>query len=142
MVYTGEMTIPFDTHAAAKELERAGFTEAQVDALVEVTRRTITLPDISDLATKTDIAGLKADFDTHRMATKADIAGLKGDFAALKADFDAHRMATKADIAEVRTEIAGLRTEIASAKLQGITIILSGMALITALGTILSKLIH
>ncbi len=113
--------ITFDTHAAAKEFESAGFTAEQVDALVNVTRLTTSLPDVSTLATKSDIAELKAEMAELRGSTRADIGEL--------------RAATK-------TEFAELRTEIASAKLQAITIILSGMAVITALGTLLSKLIH
>jgi hypothetical protein len=61
------MAMAFDTHEAAKEYGRAGFTEAQVEALVNVARRTAILPEISHLATKSDIAG---------MATKSDNAGM------------------------------------------------------------------
>jgi hypothetical protein len=82
----------FDTHAAAKEFESAGFTAEQVDALVNVTRQTTSLPDISTLATKSDISELRA--------------------------------------------------EIAAAKLQAITIIISAMAVFTAVGTLLSKVIR
>jgi hypothetical protein len=69
------MAMAFDTHEAAKEYGRAGFTDAQVEALVNVARRTTTLPDISHLATKSDIAG---------MATKSDIVELKADISAAK----------------------------------------------------------
>lgn len=86
----------FDTHAAAKEFESAGFTAEQVDALVNVSRQTTSLPDVSTLATKSDIAELRSDF-------KAEIAG---------------------------------------AKLQAVTIILSGMAVITAANTIFSRLLR
>ena len=97
------MTLAFDTHAAAKTLEQAGFTEAQVDALIDVTRRTTLLPDITTLATKADLADLRA---------------------------------------ELKTDIANLRAEIPAAKVQAITVILSGMAVITALGTVLSRLMR
>jgi hypothetical protein len=86
----------FDTHAAAKEFESAGFTAEQVDALVNVSRQTTSLPDVSTLATKSDISELRAE----------------------------------------------LRAEISGAKLQAITVILSGMAVITALGTILSRFLR
>jgi hypothetical protein len=69
------MAMAFDTHEAAKEYGRAGFTETQVEALVNVARRTTALPDISHLATKSDIAD---------MATKSDIAELKADIASAK----------------------------------------------------------
>jgi hypothetical protein len=97
----------FDTHAAAKEFESAGFTAEQVDALVNVTRQTTSLPDVSILATKSDLAEL--------------------------------RIATKSDIAELRAE---LRAEVATAKLQAITVLISAMAVFTAVGTLLSKVIH
>ena len=97
------MTLAFDTHAAAKAFERAGFTEAQVDALIDVTRQTTLLPDVSTLATKADLADLKA---------------------------------------ELKTSIAEIRAEIPAAKLQAITVILSGMAVITAMGTVLSRLMR
>lgn len=48
----------FDTHAAATRYKSAGFTDAQVEALVDMARETTSLPDISSLATKAD---LKAD---------------------------------------------------------------------------------
>ncbi len=101
------MTMAFDTHAAAKAFERAGFTEAQVEALIDVTRQTTLLPDVSTLATKADLLDVKT--------------GLAAD---------------------IRTSVADLRAEIATAKVQAITVILSGMAVITALGTVLSKLMR
>ena len=55
----------FDTHAAANRYKSAGFTEAQVEALVDTARETTALPDISELATKSDLnhlqTGLKAE---------------------------------------------------------------------------------
>ena len=108
----------FDTHAAAKEFESAGFTAEQVDALFNVTRQTTSLPDVSILATKSDMAEL-------RTATKSDIAELK--------------ISTKGDIAELRAE---LRAEVAAAKLQAITVLISAMAVFTAVGALLSKVIR
>jgi hypothetical protein len=143
------MSIAYDTHAAAKDFQRAGFTEAQVEALVENARRTAVLPDIGSLATKADLANVVAVMATKTdianivavMATKTDIANIVN-VMATKADIA--NMATKADIANMATkvDIAELRTEIAAAKLQAITVILSGMALIMASGTILSRLIR
>jgi hypothetical protein len=72
-----------------------------------VTRQTTSLPDVSILATKSDLAEL--------------------------------RIATKSDIAELRAE---LRAEVATAKLQAITVLISAMAVFTAVGTLLSKVIH
>lgn len=68
-----EMTVMFDTHEAAKEFGAAGFSEAQVEALLNVTRRTAALPDISNLATKADLADLKVEISEVR----TDIAAAK-----------------------------------------------------------------
>jgi hypothetical protein len=56
--------IVFDTHEAANRFKAAGFTEEQVEALVDVTRRTTALPDVSTLATKTDLAEVKSELRT------------------------------------------------------------------------------
>jgi len=128
------MPIAFDTHEAAKELGRAGFTDAQVEALVSIARQTTALPDISSLAAKSDIADL---------ATKADIAELR---AATGADIAELRLATKADVAELRlatkADIAELRTDIATAKLQAITILLPGIGAMMAIISVASRMVH
>jgi hypothetical protein len=111
------MAMAFDTHEAAKEYGRAGFTEAQVEALVNVARRTTIQPDISHLATKSDIA---------EMATKSDIA----------------EMATKSDIYELKVNISELKADIATAKFQAVAIMLPGMAAIVGVGTVLSHLLR
>jgi len=140
------MTMAFDTHEAAKELGRAGFTEIQVDALVNVARRATTLPDISNLATKSDIVVLKSDIAELRAATKSDIAELKSDIAELrvatKSDIAELRAETKSDIAVLKSNIADVKAEIAAAKVQAIAILLPGMAAIMGIGTVLSHLLR
>ncbi|WP_149540613.1 coiled-coil domain-containing protein [Siccirubricoccus phaeus] len=93
--------IALDTHAVVKELQAAGFTEAQAEAVTRAVRKGQEI-DFSDLATKADLAEL-------RQATKADIAGLRH-------ELDAHRQATKADIAELRqttkADIAELKADL------------------------------
>jgi hypothetical protein len=37
--------VAFDTHEVANRFKAAGFTDAQVEALVDVTRTTMALPD-------------------------------------------------------------------------------------------------
>lgn len=68
--------IAFDTHAVVKELTAAGFGEVQAEAVTSVVRRAREV-DISEPATKTDTALLKAELD--RMATKADLSEAKAD---------------------------------------------------------------
>jgi hypothetical protein len=133
------MTMAFDTHEAAKELGRAGFTEIQVDALVNVARRATTLPDISNLATKSDIVVLKSDIAELRAATKSDIAELKSDIAELRAATKSDITVIKSDMAELKSE---LKAEIAAAKFQAIAILLPGMAAIMGIGTVLSHLLR
>jgi hypothetical protein len=99
-------SIVFDTHAAANRFKRAGFTEDQVEALVEVTRDTTALPDISTLATRADIERLegstKAQFERLESSTKADIEHLRTDFGRLetstKAQIERLETSTKAQI--------------------------------------------
>ena len=61
----------FDTHAAAKRYQSAGFTDAQVEALVDIARDTTSLPDVSSLATKAD---LDTKIDRVQAELKAAIA--------------------------------------------------------------------
>ena len=127
----------FDTHAAARKLEKAGHTAQQAEAVVEVMsdatefgarmardlerikyrveNHMVTKSDIANMATKDDIAelrtGTKEDIAELRTATKDDIAELR---TGTKEDIAELRTATKDDIAELRTgtkeDIAELRT--------------------------------
>jgi hypothetical protein len=106
----------FDTHEAANRFKAAGFTDDQVEALVDVTRRTTALPDISTLATKADLTATRADLTATRAELKAEIAELRS---------------------ELRTEIASVKTMIASTQVQTITVILTAVAAML----VLSKLI-
>jgi hypothetical protein len=119
------MSIGFDTHAVANRFKAAGFTEPQVEALVETARETTGLPDISTLATK-------ADLDRQSAMTKFDLAQLEG------------RLGGKIDSvqAELKTEIAGVRALIASTQVQTITTVLVAMVALTTLSTLASKLIR
>ena len=107
----------FDTHAAARKLEKAGYTAQQAEAVVEVmssatefgTRMSQDLERIkllveNHMATKVDIANMatKDDIAELRTATKDDIAELR---TATKVDIAELRTATKDDIAELRTEL-------------------------------------
>ena len=74
----------FDTHAAARKLEKAGHTAQQAEAVVEV------MSSATEFGTRMsqDLERIKLLVENH-MATKVDIAN----------------MATKDDIAELRTEL-------------------------------------
>jgi hypothetical protein len=75
LLYKGIMNaMAFDTHDAANRFKAAGFTEEQVEALVEVTRRTTALPDVSTLATRADLNG---EIGSLRSELKTEIASVK-----------------------------------------------------------------
>jgi hypothetical protein len=79
-----------DTHEIVKDLKAAGFTEEQAEAVTRAVKQAQDL-DLSNLATKTDLAELRTDFTELRAATKTDLAEL--------------RAATKTDLAELRAEL-------------------------------------
>jgi hypothetical protein len=105
--------IAFDTHAAASRFKRAGFTDDQVEALVEVTRATTALPDVSTLATKGDLEELETKVDARftRMEARTD------------------------------TRFAQVEAKIASSQVQTLTIMISATAFIVTLATVLSKIV-
>ena len=105
--------LAFDTHKAVKVLQDAGADEHLAEAVVN----TIGSAMGENVATKVDIAELKAEIAESTAATKAEIAELKAatkaDTTKLKADIDELKAATKADIAELKVstqaEVAELK---------------------------------
>ncbi len=65
--------IAFDTHRFVKRLTESGFTERQAETLAE---EHVALLN-ANLATKADIAEIKADIDALRQSTTAAIATAK-----------------------------------------------------------------
>ncbi len=84
----------FDTLHAAKALTAAGFEAQQAEAITDTIRDAFT----ESVATKTDIAGVKAEL-------RAGIAGVRTEIAEVKAEL-------KADIAEVKADMASLETRL------------------------------
>ena len=101
--------VAFDTLTAARDLEAAGIERRQAEAIAG-TVRTAAAADREALATKADLAELRADMKAEiaELATKAD---LKAEIAELRADMKAGfaETATKADLASVRAEIGTVR---------------------------------
>ena len=90
----------FDTLHAAKTLAQAGFAPPQAEAITDTIRAAFT----DSVATKADIAELRADMAALRTELKGDIAELRTEL--------------KGDIAGLRTDMAGLRTEIRAVELR------------------------
>jgi hypothetical protein len=71
-----------DTHEIVKDLKAAGFTDEQAEAVTRAVKQAQDI-DLSNLATKTDLAELRAatktDFAELRAATKTDLAELRAD---------------------------------------------------------------
>jgi hypothetical protein len=129
MLSEGPMgSIAFDTHAAATRFRQAGFTDDQVEALVEITRETTALPDISTLATKADIAETKADIARLALTIKADIAQLEA------------RMESR--FGQIESRFGQIDSKIANTQVQTIAIVVSANAVVVGLITLLSRLIH
>ena len=99
----------FDTHKAVKDLQEAGFDEAQAEAVVATVGTAI----IGNVATKQDVADA-------RMDTKQDVA-------------DA-RMDTKQDINDLLSEMQAMELRI-TLRMGGL--IVAGVALIIALDKLL-----
>jgi outer membrane murein-binding lipoprotein Lpp len=147
-------SLVFDTHAAATRFKAAGFSDDQVEALVAVTRETTGLPDISTLATKSDLdqvetrlnhridqleTKLNGKIDTVRAGLKSDLdqveTRLNGKIDQLDRKIDGVRAELKSDIAELKVMMANMQV-------QTLTILLPSMVVIVTLATVLSKLIH
>ena len=96
----------FDALAATGTLRDAGFGDRQAEAVAGVVRHAVDA-DRGALATKADIAALRADHAALRADTRADIAALRAD---TRADLDALRADTRADIASVRADLDNLES--------------------------------
>ena len=87
-------TVTFDTRKAVRNLQAAGFSDTQADAMVDTLAEAFT----DTVATKADIVTVRSDIDRLEASTKADIAEVKADL--------------KADIAEVKAEIGRLEGKV------------------------------
>jgi hypothetical protein len=67
-----------DTHETVKSLTAAGFTDAQAEALTAALKRAVDI-DLSDLATKADLAVLRGEFEMLRSELKTELAALRGE---------------------------------------------------------------
>jgi hypothetical protein len=109
--------VPFDTLKLARKLEASGMTGPMAAGTAEALAEAM---GGSELATKADVAGVKAEIADLRTELKGDIndlrTALKGDIAGAKAEIADLRTELKGDINDLRTELKGdindLRTEL------------------------------
>lgn len=85
-------TAVFDTLKASRNLQAAGFAEAQADAIVQSMAEAFE----DAVATKADIAEVKTDLAEVKAELKADIVAVKAEL---------QDKATKTDLAEVKADI-------------------------------------
>lgn len=101
-------TVAFDTLKASRDLQAAGITEAHAQAIVGSMAEAFS----DTVATKADVAGVKADIAALEASTKADIAALeastKADITNLKAEMFRALWIQGAGLVGVQLAIAGL----------------------------------
>jgi len=86
-------TIAFDSLSASKRLREAGMDERLAEAIVELVQQTTMLPDISELATKAELAATRADLLATRTELKSDIALAESRLAPISARRFAYKAA-------------------------------------------------
>jgi len=67
-----------DTHQTVKDLTAAGFTDAQAEALTQALRQVQQI-DLTDLATKADLAATKADLHDEIAEVRREMAEIKAE---------------------------------------------------------------
>ena len=93
--------IAFDTHRFVKRLTESGFTEQQAETLAA---EHVDLLN-ANLATKADVAEIKAGIEALRQETKAEIAKVEAGVETL-------RQETRADIAKVEARMEAIKSDL------------------------------
>ena len=75
------VSVPFDTHRVVKDLQDAGFDEAQAEAVVKalgdaVDRDAVKPEDLKDFATKQDIAELRTEMKALELRITVRLTGV------------------------------------------------------------------
>lgn len=65
-----------DTHESVKSLTAAGFTDTQAEALTAVVKRAVDI-DLSNIATKADLADLRRELSTEVADLRREIAQME-----------------------------------------------------------------
>ena len=98
--------LAFDTHEAVLALKQAGFAEGQAEAVVTTMGAALG----GQVATKADLAEVRAALEQLRLTTQADLAEVR---TALEAALEQLRSETKADLAVGRAALETLRADTA-----------------------------
>jgi hypothetical protein len=105
--------ISFDTLQFVQRLKKAGIKETEAEAIAEAVRDVQTNTDV---ATKYDLAEVKAKLETSDLATKRDLAEskteLKHDLAVVEAKLEAKIAETKAELVKWVVSAGVLQTAI------------------------------
>ncbi|MDG2531077.1 hypothetical protein [Caulobacter endophyticus] len=109
--------IPFDTLSASKRLREAGMEARAAEAVVELVQQTTMLPDISELATRSELQAVKTELKSE----------LKGEIASVRSELALTEARIRADLSE-------------KIRLQGWAL-LGGMAVLVSISTALIKLL-
>lgn len=91
-----------DTHAVVKDLQSAGFTDAQAEAVARNIHKAQDL-DLSTLATKVDLEKVRTDLTAEIARVRSD---LTAEIAKLRNEFSI-------EIGQLRTSVADMKGELA-----------------------------
>lgn len=119
------MSVHFDTLEFVKTLTSAGVSQPHAEAMARAHAKSMGDVVTNDIASKADVAVLRAEMKTLRAEMKADVDVLRAEIkssadtlrAEYKAGNDALRAEPKSDIAGLRSELkADFQTELRSLK--------------------------
>ncbi len=110
-------SLPIDTHRLAKRLEEAGFSQAQIEAQLEVLSQMVRA---SDLATKADLRKLALRFKKELRLTEARVKSeIQKEIGALEARLRKEMQELEARLRKEMQELeARLRSEIEKSELR------------------------
>jgi len=112
------MPAALDTLEIAKRLRGAGFSESQAETMTGVLRDAHDA-EVSQLATKSDLAQLEA-------VVTSDVAAVKSDVARLEAQLS--QLATKGEVAALRADMEILRRDL-TIRLGSMIVVATGILL-------------
>ena len=105
--------LALETHKVVKGLKAAGFTDEQAEAVTRVMRRAQDI-DLTELATKGDMQGVRTELQGLRSELKAEISALRSDLktdvSGVRSDFQVALAETKADLLKWVIGAIGVQT--------------------------------